>query len=485
MAKPGNFAAYQQSSPIREDFGNNMLQAEDQAFRYRAEKQAKEQEEYLRKREQDKDFQARVDKIKFNPTGFEPIDKHIIPMYSTIMKEMGELDRAGRNGTMTDEQKYKFNMLSKTPEIWDASTIKFTEYADYLSKGVADGTLSKAAFKQAEIVKAVFDNKIVKPIDISTGLPIMTVRTESGEEREINLGSVANGSDFNIMDLPKKEDVNAWVTNRIKGLGTRQQIERGGGMVWVQQSFEDHKDAVNKMLDKQMGTLENPSDLAISTWYDHLDNDGDFTPAAYEQVKGYLTNEIRKGYNESIDSLRDVPTPGGSGSGDDDKNEPQIIDAQLVTDISGKASQGSSDKGLYGPSQNSSRINSNVKEYTLNTKGGEPIKGVIASNPETEILSIIQTKGGLYANVRTTSEVTETEKGAESYDSYNEATGSTRTKLKDTKTNRVKLSDTEANILARRFGLDNAAELTQYLNQVSGGAQQESDNSSGGNKYGI
>ena len=37
MAKQGNFTAYQQLTPIKEDFSDNLKQAEDQAFKYRQE----------------------------------------------------------------------------------------------------------------------------------------------------------------------------------------------------------------------------------------------------------------------------------------------------------------------------------------------------------------------------------------------------------------------------------------------------------------
>jgi len=156
-----------------------------------------------------------------------------------------------------------------------------------------------------------------------------------------------------------------------------------------------------------------------------------------------------------------------------EKKEDDIVDAELATNPDGTVARGNE-------MEDSSM---NPEEFTLKTKGGKPIKGIMENNPDTEILSIVRRGDQYFAKTRTTSEVTSTEKESGGGMPKNFSIGSTasgnssRTKSTETVNEQVALSETELNSLARRFNLRNATELEAYLTDrmQSAGAKKEKE----------
>lgn len=356
MAKPGNFAAYQQSSPIQEDFGNNMLQAEDQQFRYRAEKQAKEQEAYLRKREQDKDFMADLDKQKLIKTGFEPVDKHLTQVYYDSMTRMGELHREYASGNLSAEQRqqnmFERSMLNKMPEFLETSTANVTKYATAVAEGLENGTISRAAERELETAKALIAGRI-KSMSVKNGVPMATVVTESGEVKEVDFGRVVGGFDFSTADLPKTVDGDGWAKTIGDELGKRQKPAIERGMAGVKQAFDDQRENTEKLIDKQLGSPNNPSPFALSMWVDHnnLGKDEEFTPESYAQIKDYLMSKVEAGYDQTFSGSQYRPNTSGGRMTDGERNYQR--ESYSLYDLSYRGARGDADalQSLIGQSR--------------------------------------------------------------------------------------------------------------------------------------
>ena len=480
MSKAGNFAAYQ-SGPTTEDFGDNMLQAENQQFKYRQEQRVEDQIKYKKRKEAEDAYKADLEKQKFVQTGFEPMDKLYTRFTFSNMEQLGENHRLLNSGNLSRKQRqeilYQNSMLNKMPEFLQSVSKHATDYATTVSKGLKDGTLSGAVEGELATVRAMFEGRF-KDLKTVDGMPVATVVNEDGEEIEVNYGEVINGFRFNTADLPQRVDDAEWIKTEVESLGKREVADSQGGMIGVAQTFEPHREFVSKSLDARLGNAKNPSDLAVSMWVDTLGNSmKTFGPDAIQRVKGHLMNEVEKSYDQTFSGSQWREYDSNSGNGGEEKNKPLILDAQLVTDTTGKPSQEAA-VSPFGP-RREEYIEGPVKEYTLKTKGGEPIKGVISENPETEILTVIENEGEFWANVRTTSDYTETKKsGGDILSMDGGSEGSIRRKSSSTEVRKVKLSDTEANRLARQFGLNNAAELNQYLSQKSG-VQQSQPTASG------
>ena len=125
------------------------------------------------------------------------------------------------------------------------------------------------------------------------------------------------------------------------------------------------------------------------------------------------------------------------------KDEGSTVEAELVTDVSGQPRQASD--GEMRPLDDPM---SSGKEFTLRTKDGNPVKGIISNKPDAEILTLTQRGGDFFATTRSKSQSDPM--------SLEPDTG-------EANVEEIKLTAPEFNRVARKFGLKNAGELNKYL----------------------
>ena len=128
------------------------------------------------------------------------------------------------------------------------------------------------------------------------------------------------------------------------------------------------------------------------------------------------------------------------------------VEAELVTDTSGQPIAGDGEMRSSGDPMFGGR------EFTLKTKEGKPLKGIISDKPNAEILTLKEKGGKYYATVRwdSESELLSLESGGP-----------------QTQVETLPLSTAELNRLARAFGLNNAQGLDKYLKNRSGEQTQQ------------
>jgi hypothetical protein len=135
-----------------------------------------------------------------------------------------------------------------------------------------------------------------------------------------------------------------------------------------------------------------------------------------------------------------------------EKESGNQVEAELVTDTSGQPIAGDGEMRSSGDPMFGGR------EFTLKTKGGEPLKGIISDRPNAEMLTLKEKGGKYYATVRRDSES----------ELLNLESGGSQTQVET-----LPLSTAELNRLARAFGLNNAQGLDKYLKNRSGEQTQQ------------
>lgn len=304
MSKAGNYAAFKELNPTKEDFGQNIVDAENQQFKYREEERLNEAKEYERQEASRKEYKSDLEKQKLVSTGFEPLDKIYAKFYLDNMEKLGgnhrKMSAGGLSRSELDQLTYENTMLNKMPELIESVSKHATNFAKVASEGLKDGTLSKAALGQLNQVKALVEGKILD-LRVVNGKPVATIVNDQGEKEEVDFGEVVQGFKFNPSTLTKRTDAEAYAKEKIEALGKRQVPLGKGGMVGVSQTFEPHRAKVSATIDGELGSVDDPNDLAISMWTDTMGKDmKDFGPEAMKEVKQHIMDRLETGYDQTF-----------------------------------------------------------------------------------------------------------------------------------------------------------------------------------------
>jgi hypothetical protein len=314
MPKPGTYSAYQQSTPIAEDFGGNMIQAENQQSRYRAEKRQEEQVAYQKKKDRLDNLQKDYDKMKYVATGIKSVDEANSLLYHKGMKQLGEINRQLDNPNLTADQErellHKKNMVTNSPEYMEAASKRMTEYVDATTKGIAEGTISKWDMYELENIEPHYDMQGDKGVVFDydeQGLPVGHILRADGEMVKMSYADVVNG--YKLGANTANIDKGSWVENQVKNLGKLQQVKYENGMIGVAQTVEGHISYINEEVANALGTAEDPTDLAKSIWVDTMGKSPkEFDESSIETIKNNLVNSIKAGYDETFNGSQVRPT---------------------------------------------------------------------------------------------------------------------------------------------------------------------------------
>lgn len=316
MSKAGNFAAFQSARPTTEDFGDNMLQAENQQFRYREEKRVEDQIKYRRQRDREDRMAADFEKMKPVITGVSTLDEINTRMLNQGMRNLGDIHRELSSNNLPPEKRqellYKKNMITKLPEFMSAATKNITDWTATTSKLIEEGKASDWDLLEMERAEAHFgvrgeDGRMTPNfvVDIDEkGHPVGKFITANGEYGELSYIDVINGVRFN--GNTTRYDAGEFTSDLAGTLGERQQTRIKSGRFETYQTFDQIEKEVSEMLDARLGTAEDPSDLAKSMWADS-ENMGkdprDFNQDSIKQIKQNLMTNIRAQYDETIRSM--------------------------------------------------------------------------------------------------------------------------------------------------------------------------------------
>lgn len=351
MPKAGNYAAYQQSTPIREDFGDNMLQAENMQFRYREEQRREEEAKRRRQLEDDARLATDLEKMKHVITGVKSVDEINYRAVGQATHQLGEIHRQLNTGNLTQAQRQdlllKKGTLTKFPELLKGASERIQKQAATLSEGIQNGTVSEWDLQELEKIEAFFGVKgedgRMSPnyvIDFDeAGNPVGKLVTQSGEYHEIPFLDIYNGGTFNSVTQSVNSD--QYTKGIVDNLGKRQQAKIEGGLIQTYQNFDSQREGVSGMLDAALGSENDPSDLAKSIWAD-ADNLGkspkEFGKGSIKEIKDFLINKIQAGYDQTMSASQYRYQSSSDGSTATERKKQQL--AISVYENTNKAAQG-------------------------------------------------------------------------------------------------------------------------------------------------
>ena len=146
MAKQGTYTAYQRLRPIQEDFAGNLLRQEQLGFKYRDEQ--RQQEEAQRKRNEQLATKAGLDLNSLEDviTGIDTVDQINYMAVDKARNQMGDIYRQFMSNPKLQSDvglQMKLSRLRQLPKLLKDAETKISGYAQQMSKGFADGTISE------------------------------------------------------------------------------------------------------------------------------------------------------------------------------------------------------------------------------------------------------------------------------------------------------------------------------------------------------
>jgi hypothetical protein len=397
-------------------------------------------------------------------TGFKSYDDMNTDFSLYVTDEYVNLQRAAKEAMISGNTKGKaeaegqmvrlkgaFKEASKSQEALG------TLFAGY-QKASSEGKVSGASKDFENAMQAGFQNKNVA-LRFKDGNLVYTGLDSNGKVISIPQQDIMDGS-FNWIEKQDLYGKAGLISNMINNLGTTSTDSINGYMKTTSQVWDDKVQgaATDSSIETLMGSDDVMADLLYQVSKGKISKRVGFSEKDYDLVKKELRTQIKGGYDQVTKKDFDSGKYGTDVSAAltrqrmlDEKNakEPNkdLVEAEPVTTSTGQLKKGLQ-KANAGPDEQFQ----SGGEFTLKTKGGSAIKGVISDDSDAEILSLKRSEDGIYANTRVTNEVTEKD----------QRTGSSK-KVNRTSSKLVKLTDEEVSRLARRMNLPTAGDLTNYL----------------------
>lgn len=463
MAGKGTFTAYQQLNPIKEDFGNNMLQAEQMDFKYREEERRKQAlEDQKRKEDIQLSKEAAQDISSVQPviTGIRSVDEINYRATGMAQKRIGDIYREFRSNPKAQSDvalRMELANLKAFPKILDSAEKKIKTYAEGLAKGFADGTYSKWDQGKLDELEAFFgvtdENGNTTPnyiIDFDkNGNMVAKGITKDGRYFTKSINDVING--YQYSDATPAVDAEKYTDDIAKSLGKKTTSRVGGGFITDSQTFDSVEGPLRNTVRASLGDYRNPSAIAKSIWADegNMNMDpADFGPDSIRQIEEFIISKVKNKYDET-EKKRQLSTS-GSGSGDKQKRAGESI--RLMTD----PATGEPLRPLAGP---------DLGSYSFSI--GEPVTFRVGNKEKKFNTIYLDDKGNVMF------------KGEErEFKNPNVKTGGTSLLPGDPEpafkpTYAGVLTLEETNNLAVQLGFDNATQLRQYLEDRSPEQKQD------------
>lgn len=474
MANVSGAAAYQRLQ-VPEDGMNQSLQFWGaQQAKENADKKLADEREDVRQTQALKEWEAKTQlkegDFKNKYTGFKSFDdvNTDFSMYAT--QRYVDLQRkalqARESGDNVERLKYESEMIrlkNDFGEVAKSQDFFAKKFADY-QKAVSEGRVSGASKDFENIIQEALVNKNIALRYIDGNLAYTGLKNGK-EPFVIPYQDLMDGSFswFEKQDIDGKGGI---VDNISDSLGTiTRQSDKGYYKISTQAwSDKIHGESVDKAIDALLGNKEVMGDLLYQISGGNISKMRDFKDKEYELVKDNLRTRVRAKYSEKFSSefntsryntdvdasiARQRMAMERSSSKGKDVNK-DLVEAEPITDVKGNLVGGYSKT----PFKTSEGVVNLGGAYTLKTKGGTPIKGILQDDSEAEILSIRKSGDRYFAQTRVATPTTEKD----------DMTGSTR-KVVKTDNKIIPLNNEELNRLARRMNLNTAKDLDNYLEE--------------------
>lgn len=461
MPTKGTFTALQRLRPITEDFGQIAL---DAAARLEAQKAAKKAEEDAVKKAKAKiakDFGQDYEGLVEVVTGTKSINEANARGINSARDSLGQIHKdIQSNPSLANDAKIQMKRANLLNFSKNLSLVedRYTKYADFVGKGMQDGTLSDWNSNILSDLDSIFRqaNLDIKD-DPETGLPIAVIAVldengqPTGELKELNLIEILDGR--GLSDTVNTFDFQKSVQDIGGKLGKRE-VKTPSGFSHIEyQKFSDIEPEVRAMLKGFVGNEKNPTDIAKSIWSDMMAEDPKELDAAdMKRIEDFYVNSVKGFYDEKNKKTTDFGAIEKRATVKRKELEETGGGIRLRTDEKGKPTKRNfvgTGEDLQGPAH----------EYTL---GKKVIFGLKGENRLVTHLFLTETgKVGFQEDIFT---------GKISGDKLNpqDILDNTIKSGEYTKKRRIEggFNTDELNDLARKLGFNDAGELRVELERV-------------------
>ena len=315
----GKYASLQQLRPLEGDISTDILNREDQQFKYREEKRIqdaltkKEVDELAAKKaKQGKAYSDGLDKIKLNESGVRSYDERNIDAYT-------------RKGGVKDTYDQLFSRLEKDPMDKEAiAGVKNLEnfatdvnemsngilaYKQTIDKGIADGTLSPSLNKdiKEKIDKMVSEKSYRWGIGKDFSVNLINEGYDKNKDGKIDEEDKLTKQD--IIDLNqlggiKKFDARTFATETKAELGKLSKKTDGTNYVGFDMSkVGDLTAKIDRIMGADLATMTNEGKSLISDW--NKANWEDVTQEQFKAYKAQLAQNVINSYDTTNDKTTD------------------------------------------------------------------------------------------------------------------------------------------------------------------------------------
>ncbi len=466
MTKVSGGAAYQRLSYNNDGLNQSLQFWGQMSARKRDRDEDKQDAENLRKQKKQKEWSEKYglkpEDFQSKYTGFGSYDDMNRDYSRFNVNKYVELNRQAREalerGDITKKneleaamlkRKNNFNLVKQAQEYF---AVKYENY----KKMVEDGTISGSSKFYEDIVQAIVIDHNVAIREDEYGNPVYTGMTGEGEPFEIAHKDLMDSS----MSPNVKQDINGIVESIGDTLGKISKTTEKGLTTIKQQAWSDsiHSPATERAIETLLSDDRVMADILYQVTGGQKIKMSKFTEEDYKEVTEILKQRVKAAHGEKYEeefntSRARLGLANRKFKASQDKQK-QIIEAEPMTDTSGELLKG---YPLLNLEQEAGA------RFTLNTKNGQPIKGLLSGDKDAEVLSVTKSGGGYYVEVR--NQIKD-----------EESPGGVREERKI-----IKLSDEEINRLARYMQLKDAGELDTYLENRTNSYEQENKQSSGSN----
>lgn len=465
MAKQGTYTAYQRLTPIQQDFGDDILKAEQMGFAYREEAAKRKKEIEDRNKEMMDDLADSASKLTPFDTKVQNVNTVVARAVERGRERLYEQYKIYSDMSKPYEERLKakiaINELEKLPETLQLFTNGLTNYVTAQEKGIAEGNLLETPeYKNLnQVFKYTQDGKEMDLLLDKNNMPVLAYKDDQGA---INKVSFADYMDKNLPSNVRNMDFDAMVKADSELMGTyKESIQKGYTTTTNVNPNEASLDALDKRTEKLFFIGENgrPSDALYSTLVSAGKNPYAATQEDVQQARELYKNRVLSIVDTEYSKTTDYNAMANMkrANKDDEKTAKGITVATYETNNKPYVSNISLSE--VGPGEPSSVegyviINSADKtntDFVIDEKGGIQ---TVADNV------VVDKTGNYYATVR------DVEKGSvkdPGFNSEEEFGVTTTTKTIKGKEKTRRLETEEVNALAVTRGYQNAAQMTKDI----------------------
>ena len=302
MAGKGTYVALGGQRPIQTDFAGISKGLAAEAKMYRDEALRKEQIEEAKQARLTEAFRQDYSNISDIVTGITSLDEGIAYGIDGARNALYEhYSEAKKNPALYNDIGFQTKAMNLKNYSKNLSTFtkSYAEYAQTISSGMTDGTLSQWNSRTLGQLDSVFNkSNLMLGVDPKTGNPVAITLDEDGNPSEINVQKVMDGR--GLTEAVKYFDLEKDAITKGEKLGKRLNKEVVGfARDKETQLFKDVEPDVRASIKAMLGKEGSPSDIAKSIWVDHMGmQPKDLTSDDLKAIEDKYVDKVRMFYDE-------------------------------------------------------------------------------------------------------------------------------------------------------------------------------------------